>query len=430
VSGTGTAIGSPVDRWRFQLDDHLGTSVGEVTEDGLVIGWEEFHPYGTTALWSFDSTQQVSAKRYRYTGMERDDETGLQLHSARYYLPWLGRWERPDPAGLVDGPNLFRYARCSPARHQDTTGLEPPVEEDSVSTTDLEPGTKWWSEQSAEQQQRWRDVVGNPSDTDAWDDLVRGYVGEQGFDADSTQNLAVARWGAAGAHWSEGNYLSAAGNGFFAITNKVGVMTFLGDSPAESVGYAGANVVLGFGLAKGFSLGAAYGLPLLGGITRFGGARIPSLIHFTDDAGVAGIAASGEIRGSYGIFALGSEAAQSSRLAVFMRSMIPWSKTANYVPIPDAARHLFRPITPIGPYSLLKRFAGTYIAPPGAINTATGAFTAGPGAWGSSILGVQAPIYRIDLLIYGAVGTGGAGLPILFGGQSEDRDPQPAQQAP
>src|SRR5690606_14677160 len=69
------ASGNRVDRWRYQLDDHLGTSVGEVTETGLEIGWEEYHPYGTTALWSFDSSREVSGKRYRYTGMERDDET-------------------------------------------------------------------------------------------------------------------------------------------------------------------------------------------------------------------------------------------------------------------------------------------------------------------------------------------------------------------
>ena len=122
VGGAGTAVASPVDRWRYQLDDHLGTSVGEVTEAGLVIGWEEYHPYGTTALWSFDSSREVSGKRYRYTGMERDDETGLSMHGARLYAAWLGRWASADPLGIADGLNLYAYLRSQPTRLVDPTG--------------------------------------------------------------------------------------------------------------------------------------------------------------------------------------------------------------------------------------------------------------------------------------------------------------------
>src|SRR5436190_1393558 len=63
--------------------------------------------WGTTALY-FENAS-VSHKRYRYTGMERDDETGLQHHGARYYAPWLGRWSSADPQGIVDGLNLMAY---------------------------------------------------------------------------------------------------------------------------------------------------------------------------------------------------------------------------------------------------------------------------------------------------------------------------------
>ena len=66
---------------------------------------------------------EVSPKRYRFTGMERDDETGMQYHSQRYYMPWLGRWERADPIGLGDGGNRFGYAAGNPINHHDTTGL-------------------------------------------------------------------------------------------------------------------------------------------------------------------------------------------------------------------------------------------------------------------------------------------------------------------
>ena len=66
----------------------------------------------------------MSLKRYRYTGKERDEETALYYHGARYYAPWLGRWTAPDPLGLRDGPNPYGYVRCNPVRLVDPTGTQ------------------------------------------------------------------------------------------------------------------------------------------------------------------------------------------------------------------------------------------------------------------------------------------------------------------
>ncbi len=55
--------------------------------------------------------------------MERDDETGMQYHSQRYYMPWLGRWERADPIGLGDGGNRFGYAQNRVVTLTDNGGL-------------------------------------------------------------------------------------------------------------------------------------------------------------------------------------------------------------------------------------------------------------------------------------------------------------------
>ena len=112
-------------RLRYQLDDHLGTALLEVDEDGGIITYEEFHPYGTTAWYAEKIGIEVSAKRYRYTGMERDDETGLQYHSARYYVPWLGRWTSSDPAGILGGVNRTCYCEAAPTIAHDREGLEP-----------------------------------------------------------------------------------------------------------------------------------------------------------------------------------------------------------------------------------------------------------------------------------------------------------------
>src|SRR5690606_20639687 len=105
----------------------------EVDESGEVISYEEYHPYGTSAYRAVDSSVDVSAKRYRYTGMERDEETGLAYHSARYYVPWLGRWTAADPIAVEDGTNRFAYVHARPVVLLDATGTfgapPDPVEE-------------------------------------------------------------------------------------------------------------------------------------------------------------------------------------------------------------------------------------------------------------------------------------------------------------
>lgn len=82
---------------RYQLHNHLGSAALELDHTAQVISYEEYHPYGTTAYQARNTAIRSAAKRYRYTGMERDEESGLEYHHARYYLSWLGRWLSADP---------------------------------------------------------------------------------------------------------------------------------------------------------------------------------------------------------------------------------------------------------------------------------------------------------------------------------------------
>ncbi|NJP10191.1 MAG: toxin [Leptolyngbyaceae cyanobacterium RU_5_1] len=109
---------------RYQLDNHLGSASLELDRDGNVLSHEEYHPYGTTAYQTGSSAAEVSLKRYRYTGKERDEETGLAYHGARYYAAWLGRWTSKDPAGLVEGSNHYVYSRNSPVQRTDPAGTQ------------------------------------------------------------------------------------------------------------------------------------------------------------------------------------------------------------------------------------------------------------------------------------------------------------------
>jgi len=86
--------------------------------------YEEFHPFGTTSYAANDSGIEVSAKRYRYIGKERDEETGLYHLGARYYASWLARWTAADPIGLGDGTNRFAYARGCPTALVDPGGTK------------------------------------------------------------------------------------------------------------------------------------------------------------------------------------------------------------------------------------------------------------------------------------------------------------------
>lgn len=111
---------------RYQLHNHLGSAALELdgSPDAKLISYEEYHPFGTTAYQARNAAIKSAAKRYRYTGMERDEETGLGHHGARYYLSWLGRWLSSDPIGIKGGMNLYAYSQ-SPLTETDTTGHQP-----------------------------------------------------------------------------------------------------------------------------------------------------------------------------------------------------------------------------------------------------------------------------------------------------------------
>ena len=84
---------------RYQFGNHLDSACLELDASAAIISYEEYYPYGSTSFQAVSSSIEVGAKRYRYTGKERDEETGLYYHGARYYAPWLGRWTACDPVG-------------------------------------------------------------------------------------------------------------------------------------------------------------------------------------------------------------------------------------------------------------------------------------------------------------------------------------------
>ena len=109
---------------RYQISNHLGSSSIELKQDGEIISYEEYLPFGSTSYQGISIELIRSRKRYRYTGKERDEETGLYYYGARYYASWLGRWTTTDPIEIRDGINLYSFVSNSPTNFVDLEGTE------------------------------------------------------------------------------------------------------------------------------------------------------------------------------------------------------------------------------------------------------------------------------------------------------------------
>lgn len=108
---------------RYQLINQLQSSILEIDDQARIISYEEYFPYGSTS-YQAATNRSEAPKRYRYTGKERDEESGLYYYGARYYASWLGRWTSCDPRGLIDGTNLYAYVQLNPVKNTDPSGTQ------------------------------------------------------------------------------------------------------------------------------------------------------------------------------------------------------------------------------------------------------------------------------------------------------------------
>jgi RHS repeat-associated protein len=97
----------------------------ELDQTAQIISYEEYHPFGTTSYRSGRTETEVSLKRYKYVGKERDEETGLYYYGARYYAAWICRFVSVDPLQF-EYPYYtpYQYAGNKPISYIDLDGLE------------------------------------------------------------------------------------------------------------------------------------------------------------------------------------------------------------------------------------------------------------------------------------------------------------------
>ena len=114
---------------KYYLADHVGsTSMVTSGDFTTVLADTDYYPYGREVV-----PNGADSNHYKFTGKERDAETGLDYFGARYYGSNMGRFMSPDwsaqvepvPFAKLDNPqsmNLYSYVGNNPLSRRDPDG--------------------------------------------------------------------------------------------------------------------------------------------------------------------------------------------------------------------------------------------------------------------------------------------------------------------
>ena len=106
------------ERASYYLADHLGSTRALVDESGAVTATYDYRPYGDIL-----ATSGAESTHFRFTGHERDSESGLDYMLARSYAYDVGRFLRPDPMqDAYPGISPYAYANNNPLKYVDPDG--------------------------------------------------------------------------------------------------------------------------------------------------------------------------------------------------------------------------------------------------------------------------------------------------------------------
>ncbi|MBI2682254.1 MAG: RHS repeat-associated core domain-containing protein [Acidobacteriales bacterium] len=76
----------------YYFSDHLGSADVVTDSAGVIKEESDYYPYGGERVL----TDLLPKQNYKFTGKERDTESGLDYFGARYYGSRMGRWMSPD----------------------------------------------------------------------------------------------------------------------------------------------------------------------------------------------------------------------------------------------------------------------------------------------------------------------------------------------
>jgi RHS repeat-associated protein len=133
----------PPCRTCYLVQDHLGSTRAMLDEANVLVARYDYLPFGEqiptgyngrTALWGAAPAwagQTADGLTEKFTGKERDAETGLDYFGARYYSGAQGRFTSPDPLGAnilrVINPqrrNMYSYGLNNSLMYVDPDGRD------------------------------------------------------------------------------------------------------------------------------------------------------------------------------------------------------------------------------------------------------------------------------------------------------------------
>ena len=109
----------------YYFEDMLGSSSVLSTSTGAVENESDYYPFGGESV----ITQNLTNQKFKFTGKERDTESGNDYFGARYFGSSMGRFMSPDDgSGLLNSPsdpqswNLYSYVGNNPLSRVDDDG--------------------------------------------------------------------------------------------------------------------------------------------------------------------------------------------------------------------------------------------------------------------------------------------------------------------
>ena len=123
----------------FYLKDRRYSVTALTDAAGAIVECYEYSAFGRMTIYDA-ADQDITASGstignpYGFTGRRFDAETGLWYYRNRMYSPVLGRFLQRDPAGYVDGINLYSYTMNNPLSYLDPEGLAVRWASDKIET--------------------------------------------------------------------------------------------------------------------------------------------------------------------------------------------------------------------------------------------------------------------------------------------------------
>jgi RHS repeat-associated protein len=116
----------PANTVHYYFSDHLGSASAVTDSSGVIQKESDYYPFGGEIAVS-----GTDSNNYKFTGKERDTESGLDNFGARYNASSVGRFMSPDPSkNLVlrainpQRWNQYTYAINNPINYVDNDGRD------------------------------------------------------------------------------------------------------------------------------------------------------------------------------------------------------------------------------------------------------------------------------------------------------------------